>query len=152
MFLKYLQPAHDSNRSTSKFRSKFIPNWPHLKDHMPPKYDCVDVSAVEGVHFVAPDISNMHHYWAVIDSGRVLWHEHYWSQNTGDEGNVDDLEPDHFHSSRTLHADSDSDDGEAPPVAHRHLDPDDIDEPDIREADAEEYAEGGAWQWEEEDE
>ena len=119
---------------------------------MPPKYDCVDVSAVEGVHFVAPDISNMHHYWAVIDSGRVLWHEHYWSQNTGDEGNVDDLEPDHFHSSRTLHADSESDDGEASPIAHRHLVPDDIDEPDIREADAEEYAEGGAWQWEEEDE
>jgi hypothetical protein len=152
MFVKYLQPAHESNRSTSKFQSKCIPNWPHLKDHTPPKFDCVNVSAVEGVHFVAPDINNMYHYWAVIDSGRVLWHERYWSQHTGDEGNLDDLEPDHFLSSTTPQSDSDSDDGDASPSAQRHLGPDDIDDSDIRAAEADEYAEGSAWLWEGADE
>ena len=57
-----------------------------------------------------------------------------------------------FLSSTTPQSDSDSDDGEASPSAQRHLGPDDIDDSDIRAAEADEYAEGSAWLWEGADE
>ena len=59
------------------------------------RYDCVQASAVEGVHFVAPDLTNPDHFYAVRDSGTRLWDEVYDEFEDGDR-DVSKLEPNAF--------------------------------------------------------
>jgi hypothetical protein len=99
LFLEYLDPAHPSRRGRAKWEGEYIPHWPHLKE-VPDaisRYDCVPASAVEGVHFVAPDICNARHYYVVRAAGTRLWDEVYEDFADG-RGEVSELEPNCFLS------------------------------------------------------
>lgn len=115
MFVEYLEPAHNTNQKFAKWRHSTIPNWPHLKEqsNRNMRYDCIEVSAVEGVHFVAPDSCNPGYFWAVLNTGNMLWHERYADTDEGEEGDLLRLEPDAFLMTRTQLRDS----AEPPPLS-----------------------------------
>lgn len=51
---------------------------------------------IEEIVFIAGENGREDHYWAVRDSDRCLWHERYIETGTGEEGDLDELEPDQF--------------------------------------------------------
>ena len=68
------------------------------------------VSAVEGVYMVAPELGHTGSYWAINQNDRCLWHERYEEAGTGEEGDLELLEPDVFApTASSSSSDSDSD-------------------------------------------
>jgi hypothetical protein len=100
LFVEYLEPAHPRNQSRAKWEGRVVPHWPHLKLHTEDRgrYDCVLVTAVEDVFYVAPDICRPDHYYVVRTPTTRLWHEAYEDFQDGDSrnGDVTELEPDAF--------------------------------------------------------
>ena len=67
------------------------------------------VSAVEGVYMVAPELGHTGSYWAINQNDRCLWHERYEEAGTGEEGDLELLEPDVFApTASSSSSDSDS--------------------------------------------
>jgi hypothetical protein len=96
--VKYYEGAHASRRGVSHFQSDAIPNWPHLREveNASQRYDCIEVNGVESVCFIAADRHEADRYWVVRDSDSHLYHEVYAEQGTGEEGELELLEPNTF--------------------------------------------------------
>jgi len=101
LFLEYYAPAHPTNRTRAKWEHAVFPHWPHVQEYedINERYDCVQASAVEGVHFLAPDIIRPGYHYVVRASSTRLWHEFYDDFDGGSgpgAGKLDHLEPDAF--------------------------------------------------------
>ena len=98
LFVKYYEGAHASRRGVSHFQSDAIPNWPHLREVeiASQRYDCIEVNGVESVCFIAADRHDADRYWVVRDSDSRLYHQVYKEQGTGEEGELELLEPNAF--------------------------------------------------------
>jgi hypothetical protein len=101
LFVEYYAPAHPSNRKRAEWEHAVLPHWPHVQEYedINERYDCVQASAVEGVHFMAPDINRPGYHYVVRASSTRLWHEFYEDFDDGSgrgAGELDHLEPDAF--------------------------------------------------------
>jgi hypothetical protein len=148
LFVELFEPAHPYKYKTAKWQSSVIPNWPHLREHVTTseRYDCVEFSAVEGVHFVAPDSVTPGCHWAVMNSGRMIWHERYEEVDDGDEGELSKLEPDAFERAPR----DDDSDSESGAESDKETGPDsDAEEHSGSDAhaDADDYLNNGDWLW-----
>jgi hypothetical protein len=109
LFVFLYKGAHPSRRGRATWESGVIPNWPHITEHSTAaqSYDCVPVSCVESVHFLAPDIDRPGYHWVVRPSGTRLWHERYSDVDDGEEGDLSKLEPDAFEDPHTNYEEDD---------------------------------------------
>jgi hypothetical protein len=152
LFVELYEPAHPHKYKTAKWQNSVIPNWPHLRDiaRTSERYDCVEFSAVEGVHFVAPDSVTEGCHWAVLNSGTMLWHERYQDVDDGEEGSLSTLEPDAFAQNSDSDSHSDSHSGsESDKESGSESDPDSdsAEQATSHVVEADDYLNNLDWQW-----
>jgi hypothetical protein len=119
LFLEYYAHAHPGNYKRAKWENTVMPNWPHVQEYTDDneRYDCIQASAVEGVHFMAPDINNPGYHYVVRASSTRLWHEFYEDFADGSgrgAGKLDHLEPDAFLGRESDTQEGDASDDRAP--------------------------------------
>jgi len=71
------------------------------------------VDSVEDVCFITPELGHPGCYWVINQTDRCLWHERYHNTETGEEGDLDCIEPDVFKVAPGVAEDSSSEGSES---------------------------------------